>query len=372
MAGAGQPSLEARVLHFGQGRGGAPPVVVCATSAWNGLGGSAYQTWAFRRAELTAFVESPFRCGNGVRATMAPIRTLDPLAYGARRLRAIVTRLLAPFERLLRTLPARTRIGVGLCLPVRMGAGGLSRSRAQRAALEKHVTAALEALGVEPLVRVETRGHAALSFVLLDAGTAFAQQTLDVVLVGGVDSYHDPDVVVELLEQERLFDGENLDSFIPGEGGAFMLLARRDIARSMRWPILAELRATATGYEPSTPFDELPCTGVGLSRAAIAATELLREARQPLGWWLSDLTPESYRLQELQLAWPRAAAGLMPAESTLDFLPPHLGDLGAATIPTGLAVAIEGMQRGAPAARNCLVTGSSVTADRGAVLIEKV
>jgi 3-oxoacyl-[acyl-carrier-protein] synthase-1 len=361
---------EARALHFGQGRGSAPSVVVCATSAWNGLGTSAYQTWAFRRAELTAFVESPFRCANGARATMGQIRSLDPRTTGARRLVPVGRRLLETFEPLLRTLPERTRVGLGLCLPPRMG-DGPAHFRHQRATVERELGRAIEKLGLQPIVRVEARGHAALAYVLLDAGAAFAQQTLDVVIVGGVDTYYDPEVIDELVERERLFDGENLDTFIPGEGGAFLLLARRDVARSLRWPILAELRAAGVGMEPSTPFDDFPCTGTGLARAANAATELLREARWPLGWWLSDMTPESYRLYELQLAWPRAAAGLMSPDSTLDFLPPALGDLGAATMPTGVAVAIEGMQRGAPDARHCLVTGSSVTADRGVVLIEK-
>ena len=49
-------ATEARVVHFGQGRGAAPPVVVCATSTWNGLASSPYQTWAFRRAEMSAIL----------------------------------------------------------------------------------------------------------------------------------------------------------------------------------------------------------------------------------------------------------------------------------------------------------------------------
>jgi 3-oxoacyl-[acyl-carrier-protein] synthase-1 len=365
-------ATDARAIHFGQGRGAAPPVVVCATAAWNGLAASAYQTWAFRRAELTSFVETPFRCANGQRATMGQIRTLDPQSFGAKRLTAVGKRLMSSFEGLLRTLPPRTRIGMGVCLPPRMADGGAKVFRDQRAAIERELSRALEALEMQPIVRVEARGHASLAFVLLDAGAAFAQQTLDVVIVGGLDTYYDPDVVDELLARERLFDGESLDTFIPGEGGGFLLLARRDVARSLRWPILAELRAAATGMEPSTPFDDFPCTGAGLARAVQAATDPLREARWPLGWWLSDMTSESYRLHEFQLAFPRAAAGLMSPESTLDFLPPQLGDLGAATLPTGIAVAIEGMQRGAPDVRHCLVTGSSVTADRGVVLIEKV
>jgi 3-oxoacyl-[acyl-carrier-protein] synthase-1 len=368
------PELTPRVVHFGHGRGGAPAVAVCATSAWNGLAFSAHQTWAFRRADLTAFVESPFRCANGQRATMGQIRTLPPEQHGADRLLAIGRRLLGALAPALRVLPPRGRLGLGICLPARMADGDRSSSpafAAQRAALERGLRQELESLDVDVIAHVEPRGHAALAFAMMGASAALEQQTLDAVVLGGLDTYYDPDVVEDLIADERLFDGENLDSIIPGEGGAFLLLARRDVARSLRWPILAEVRAAATGFEPSTPFDDFPCTGVGLARAARAATEMLREARWPLGWWMADTTAESYRMHELQLAWPRAAAGLMTPASTLDFLPPHLGDLGAATLPTGVAVAIEGLQRGAPEASHCLITASSETPDRGAVLIQK-
>jgi 3-oxoacyl-[acyl-carrier-protein] synthase I len=199
--------------------------------------------------------------------------------------------------------------------------------------------------------------------------------------VGGVDTYYAPDVVDELLEQERLFDGKNLDSFIPGEGAAFLVLTRPRLAQRHGLPTLARVEAVATGQEPGAMFAEAPCTGNGLAQAMRTALSGLPASKRRLEWLLGDLTNESYRTQEFQLAAPRAVApgGLDSAgrdfqpvaaeEVQMDFLPMRFGDLGAATMPTGMVLAAQSFVRGSPAARPCLVIGSSVGKDRGAILL---
>jgi hypothetical protein len=69
---------------------------VFATSAWNGLGATPHQIWAFRRAELAVHAETPFRLADGERATMLHIRTLPPRAQGVDRLLPVLRALLAP------------------------------------------------------------------------------------------------------------------------------------------------------------------------------------------------------------------------------------------------------------------------------------
>ncbi len=74
-----------------RGRGG-PQIL--ASAMMNGLAASPYQTWAFRRAELSAFAESPFRCRNGFRAIMAHVRSLPVKAFGLTRLLPIASEVL--------------------------------------------------------------------------------------------------------------------------------------------------------------------------------------------------------------------------------------------------------------------------------------
>ena len=346
--------------------GGAP---LCATAVWNGLAFSAYQTWALRRAEVTAYLESPFHGADGERATMAPIRMLSPRSMGVDRMITVATQLVADLAPALRALPAATRIGLQLCLPERMADDGPRAARRDRTRLEGVLVGALEALGLSVVSGTIARGHASLGFAVIEAGAALASRHLDAVVIGGLDTYHDPAVIEALIDERRLYDGKTLDAFIPGEGGALLLLARRDVAKRCGFTVDTWLELAATNRDPSTLRNDVPCMGLGLSRAGRAIADRLQAERRTLDWWISDLTPENRRIHELSLAWPRVGQGVFPAEVAFDSLYQHLGDLGAAAMPTGVAIAAEGMLRGAPAAKTCLVTGSSNTEDRAAVLV---
>lgn len=355
------------VHHFGGKHPAAP--LVCGLAAWNGLGFDPHQIWAFRRAELTAFAESPFHCGNGARATMAQIRTLPPKLLGADRLIAIAQRLVGSLGTELAAL-AGSRIGVVLGLPERMSSDGGARVfQNQRRRLEESVAERLGEARLEPVLRSVARGHASFAHAVVEAAAALSSRALDAVLVGGLDTRWDPLAVEELIEAQRLFDGENPDSFIPGEGGALLLLSRKDVARALRWPILARLESAVTNREPATIHNDVGNLGLGLSRAARAVADRLVEEKRSLDWWITDLTPEDFRVNEFSLAWPRGCAGVFTERSVLDHPSIHLGDLGAASMPTAAAIAVEGMRRGAPVAATCLVTGSSDGGDRGVVLV---
>lgn len=354
-------------LHFG-GQWGVAPLVV-GTAAWNGLAFSPYQTWAFRRAELSAFAETPFRAPNGQRVTMAQIRTLPPRDSGVDRLEPVATRTLTQLLASLGPLPQEATVALVLCLPERMAATGTSSFREQRGRLERALVKPLEQQGLRPLLHVEARGHASLAFALLEAGAAMRSRKVDVAIIGGVDTGYDPEVVERLIDQERLFDGENLSTAIAGEGAAFFALAWPELAKRMRWPALARLETVSVDFEPATPDNELPCMASGLTHAGRVASDRLHTEQRTLDWWLSDLTAEELRVHEFQLAWPRVAHDVMPPEASLEFLSECLGDLGAAAMPTGLAIAVEGLLRGDPAASTCLLTGSSEAGDRGVVLL---
>ncbi|MDY7231163.1 hypothetical protein [Hyalangium rubrum] len=352
--------------HFG-GRFGAAPVIV-GTAAWNGLAFSPYQTWAFRRAELSAFSETPFRAPNGKKVTMAPIRTLPTRDSGAARLAPIATRTLTQLLDSLGELPPNATVALVICLPERLGDKAF---REQRLQVERALVKPLEERGLKPLVHVEPRGHASLAFALLEAGAVLRNRQVDVALVGGVDTSYDPEVVETLIAQQRLFDGENLNAALAGEGAAFFALARPEVAKRARWPVLARLDTVATDREPARWDNEVPCMATGLTRAGRVVSERLREEQRTLDWWLSDMTAEELRIHEFQLAWPRVAHDVMPPTAALEFLSECLGDLGAAAMPTGLAIAVEGMLRGDPGAATCLLTGSSASGDRGVVLISR-
>jgi 3-oxoacyl-[acyl-carrier-protein] synthase-1 len=355
-------------------------VGIAAVGAVNGLGLNAHQTWAFWRAEATAMAEAPFRCGNGTRATMVLARTLPPRALGVERMTALA---LGALEQLLPALEALRGNGaraMWLGLPERYGPGAAREQVAEYRRLEQRLKLWCDQkVGGMEILPVP-RGHASLAY----AAEAFAEVAagrVEVALVGGVDTYYAPDVVDTLLEQERLFDGKNLDSIIPGEGAAFLLLTRPRMAQRQGLTPLARVEAVATGQEPGAMFSETPCTGNGLAQAMRTALSGLPASGRRLEWLLGDVTNESYRTQEFQLAVPRAVAPggldsggrdyqpIAAEELQMDFLPMRFGDLGAATLPTGAVLAAQSLARGSPSPRSCLVIGSSVSSDRGALLV---
>jgi 3-oxoacyl-[acyl-carrier-protein] synthase I len=357
---------DVRVRHFGRGASSGAPLAIAGTAALNGLGLSPYQTWAFRRAEQTAFVESPFVCPNGKRATMAQVQTLDPHTWGVARLEKILDACLDQLGDALKLLPENQYVAVILALPPRFERGG--RAEGDKARLERAVGRALAARRLKPLVSWVPRGHAGFAFALEEAATRLEAGHATTALVGGLDTAYDPEVVQDLIDQRRLFDGESQTAAIPGEGAALALVAPGAHLRALGMPPVGWIEAVATNHEPATLDNDVPTLGLGLTRAARAITRRVAQERRTVDWWISDLTPDPLRVTEFQLAFPRVARGAMLPEGALDNLYEHLGDLGAASMPTALAIAVEGFRRGDPAAHTCLITGSSERGERGVVL----
>lgn len=353
----------------------------CAMGAFNGLAFDPQQTWAFWRAEAVGVTESPFRCANGTRATMFSARTLSPRLHGAERMRALMDGALEQLVPALGALQGGAPRALWLGLPERYGEEAARGHVTERRRLERHAKEWCDQHAGGGAVIPVARGHASVAYALIEACTELMAGRLEAAIVGGVDTYHSPEVVEELIARERLFDGKNLDTFIPGEGAAFLLLTRARAAKRAQLPMLAYVQAAATGQEPGSMLVDAPCTGTGLARAMrTAALHLAKEGRL-LEWLLGDLTNESYRTTEFQLALPRTVAPggldsggkefqpIVAEETLMDFLPLRFGDLGAATLPTAAVIATQAFMRGAPSASGCLLVASSVGPDRGAVLV---
>jgi 3-oxoacyl-[acyl-carrier-protein] synthase-1 len=341
---------------------------VCGTAAWNALGFTPHQIWAFRRAEIAAHAESPFRLTDGKRATMLHIRTLPPRSQGVERMVAVLRALLSP---LLARLAAfdRPRLLVVLSVAERFAEGGRCAKNVGR--LLAAVAGEAKGAGLDAVVEIVPRGHAGLAFALPAVCSMLASGRYDVAITGGVDTCYDAEVIDDLLRERRLYDGKNLEGFIPGEGGAFLLLARGDVARRAGFVAQAFVEGVAAAEEPAAVDLDLPITASALTRVLRTLCDPLEVSKRTVDYWLSDLTHEPDRVREWLLAFPRATAGVSGPDAAVELLSPLLGDLGAATVPTGLVLAVEAFVRGDPPARTCLVCASSAGPTRGAVLLSK-
>jgi len=357
------------VSHFG-GRSSAPWII--ATSTLNALAPTSYQTWAFRRAELTGFVGCPFRLPNGNPMAFSRVRQLDPRQVGPERLEALAVEGIEPLAPLLGQLAQRVKLGVVLCLPERMDPSTPeARGHRARRRVERRVVGPFIEEGFDVLTRTITRGHAGFAYAATEVGELIGKGTLDAALIVGVDSLYDPFILQDLIRQRKILDAESREGFVPGEAASAVLLARRSVARDLGRECLALLEGAATNEEVATQDNDVGMLGLGLSRPAVALVKRLKDEGRVLGRWISDATAEPIRVQELQYVWPRAAH-LAPsgADMNVELLPTHLGELGAATMPTAVCIAVEGLRRNDPeGATTALVTGSSHDGSRGVLLL---
>ncbi len=358
------------------------PPVVTATGAVNGLGFNSHQTWAFWRAEITPFAATPFRLDNGERATMVQVRSLPPGQHGVERQLALARHALGQIEGPLAALPDRTKLGASICVSEYLRDRSDPYFGAQRTIIERQLTRwFLERFPELSSPRFFAYGHAGFAHALYSGCTALMEREIDALVVGGVESYYDPLIVDILLEQERIFDQVRSDAFVPGEGAAFALIVRRNVARRAKLTPTALVDTVAMANEPGPLLSDEACTGRGLAQVVRSCTDRLKDEHRLLEWMLGDVTNESYRTLELQLALPRALApgGLDTAGRTyrevaddlvMDFPSECWGDLGAASMPTAMIVATEAFRRGRPSAVNCLITGTSTGRERGAMLLD--
>jgi 3-oxoacyl-[acyl-carrier-protein] synthase I len=187
---------------------------------------------------------------------------------------------------------------------------------------------------------------------------------LDYALVGGIDSYFDPDVLEWLDAELRLHALEAENGFIPGEGAAFLLLSRRARTHGMRK--LGAIHSAVIEDEPRAFGSEEPCHALALSWAIKRASGALENARR-IGWALTDVANERHRVDEWQLAIGRCFR-TFTADVVHDQPLLKTGDLGAASAATLATMACVHWEIGSAVSDLALIATHSDGPERGVML----
>ena len=170
------------------------------------------------------------------------------------------------------------------------------------------------------------------------AADAVVKGTAPVVLVGGVESYIDIDVLDWMDRHERLTGPEQPNGFVPGEGAGFVLVCSEEVARERKLPILGRILTAGRGHEPRPWWRSDPTTGAGLTQAFQTAFDAPRAPSDRVRVTYSDLNGETWRAEEWSYAYVRTG---QRHASPLEHRHPasSWGDVGAATGPllAGLA-----------------------------------
>jgi 3-oxoacyl-[acyl-carrier-protein] synthase-1 len=132
---------------------------------------------------------------------------------------------------------------------------------------------------------------------------------------------------------------------------------------------MAAVVGVATGSERATPDNDVSAYEAhGLTATVRAAAEPLVGEDRKAGWAITDLTFELRRVYEWQAMLVRTRK-VWGEPYVVDAPAQRMGQLGAAAVPFGLALAALGWHHGSAPAPVAVVLAGSEGGDRGAVLL---
>lgn len=341
-------------------------VVIVAMGACTPVGRDAWSSAAAVRAGISGFAQHPYMidtAGEPMRVATAPWLDID--VCGADRLEALlfpaIDQALEAIQSALGT-PMSMAVALGLPEPRPGMPEDIPRQMIDR--LGRRYPRQFRR------VAAFACGHAAGLLAMQAATQTLQQGTLDACVVAGVDSYIEPATLEWLEDCDQLHGAGPLNNawgFIPGEGGAALLLMRESVAKRDGLERLALVLGTGTSTEPNRIKTETICIGEGLTRAFTAALATLPRAARVSDVYC-DMNGEPYRADEFGFAALRTSERF---ESAADFVAPAdcWGDVAAAggTLHAVLAVAArnKGYARGGLA----FIWASSEPGERAAALI---
>jgi 3-oxoacyl-[acyl-carrier-protein] synthase-1 len=343
-----------------------PTVDIVAFGARTPLGMQAAGSAAAYRAGLSAAGEHPFmidRLGDPMPGALDP--GLSPTLPGTDRLMALVETALrevcAPLKALARR---RLRFPMYLALPELRP--GFSRRDADQ--IRARVTS-VENLPIDISdVGILTEGHAGGLSALGLAADHIEQGRFDACLVGGVDSYFQPDTMEWLDANRQLVGADGRSAFVPGEAAGFCLLMSDRINASLGLRALAQVGARAAGRETKRMKTESICLGEGLTTVVHRVVSRLTPPSETVNGIICDINGERYRGEEwgfVCLRLPEFFDDPVGYSSPADCW----GDVGAASGPLFAMLACHAAERGYGNGPRTLLWGSSEGGLRAAVLL---
>ncbi len=210
-------------------------------------------------------------------------------------------------------------------------------------------------------------GHSAGLMAIQEGAQRIGEGRAEFCLVGGIESYLESETLEWLDEHEQLHSEKNKWGFIPGEAAGFCLLASARALEKYRLRTLGRILAAATARETNLIKTDSVCTGEGLTKAFRDALRSL-PSQQRVDHVICDMNGERYRADEYGFTVARTSEHFVDAT---DFLAPAdcWGDVGAASGPLFINLAIAASLRGYAKGPFFLTWTSSESGERSATLL---
>lgn len=348
------------------------PVVICSIGITTAVGLSSAETAASVRSATARFEESamldrefrPFTLAEVPEAGLPNVGErgdAQPPSSSARERRMLRLASRALGECLAPLAASHERVGLCLALPE------LDTPRPTDSAAFLGQLAMQTGGTVNPAASDASHRGRAGGLVAIGQGVLTIQNgAAELIVAGGVDSYHDLFVLATLDKEGRVKSRLNADGFIPGEGAAFLLLATEHAAHARGLPILGRVTPVAMGFETGHLYSAEPYRGDGL---ALTFQQLVARniIDAPIGDVYASLTGESHWAKEWGVAHIRSKAAFRP-EFGIHHPADCVGDTGAASGPLMIGLAAMGI-RGRYHRSPVLVYGSSDRGARAAMIV---
>lgn len=209
-------------------------------------------------------------------------------------------------------------------------------------------------------------GHAGGLLAIHHACRMLREGRTSFCLVGGVDTYLEPETLEWLDDNEQLLSEENIYGFCPGEAAGFCLITTLETARASGCDPLLQVVGTSAAKEENRIKTQTVCLGEGLSTAFQTLFE--DTATDPVDRIICDMNGERYRGNEYGFAVLRNADRFKDAA---DFETPAdcWGDVGAASGPLYVGLVAEAEARSYRKGPLSLIWASSENGARAAALL---
>lgn len=197
------------------------------------------------------------------------------------------------------------------------------------------------------------RDVTALAELLPQIATDLSRGGVDIAVVVAAHSDFSPERVLQLFDASRVYGEDNDDGLLLGEAAVVLAFSTPQTARQRRLPQLAQVLAVHAAYDQARPDNDASAfEAIGMT---FALRRGLGGANIPggrIGWLLSDLNFERYRINEYQTILGRCQ-DLMMEPQAHEFPSQRLGFLGCATVPLHVALTATAFKYGYAPAPYC-------------------